>query len=344
MSQLVTTLLENLAEPITVTGTQAKDKTANSIFISIASYRDIECYPTVIDILEKAKYPELLTIGICQQLVSSTDSIIDVRTAFKELSALEVVIENQKVAIDLCYKNEIIIASYDIYHYKWPDSGDAKTVIKILTLEANDAQGPTFARSLIEKCLYSFDEPTDYYFIIDSHMCMCESFDLLLLEQYALIKRQTKNNKVILTCYPHDFDSISASTSSSLLRNNKNKTSINKRISTRMRKPTAETIATPPTFLKFKGLFYNAETGKTTIVNDSKADAQIYTTPGLISKTLPDSKAPDAMFGIARGTKSLLNSKYSGGLKNRTVLTTNTNTSNSSDISSVITALDEKGP
>lgn len=38
-----------------------------SIFISIASYRDPQLVPTVIDCLRKARYPRDLTIGICWQ-------------------------------------------------------------------------------------------------------------------------------------------------------------------------------------------------------------------------------------------------------------------------------------
>lgn len=39
----------------------------NSIFISIASYRDPELVPTVLDCLEKSKYPDNLYFGICWQ-------------------------------------------------------------------------------------------------------------------------------------------------------------------------------------------------------------------------------------------------------------------------------------
>ena len=37
------------------------------IFVQIASYRDLQLIPTIEDMLEKAKYPERLTFGICWQ-------------------------------------------------------------------------------------------------------------------------------------------------------------------------------------------------------------------------------------------------------------------------------------
>ena len=46
---------------------QGPIRTDDSIFISIASYRDSECLETVKEIYQKAKYPEKVFIGICQQ-------------------------------------------------------------------------------------------------------------------------------------------------------------------------------------------------------------------------------------------------------------------------------------
>ena len=37
------------------------------IFVSVASYRDAELVPTVLDALAKAQHPERLLIGICWQ-------------------------------------------------------------------------------------------------------------------------------------------------------------------------------------------------------------------------------------------------------------------------------------
>ena len=43
------------------------------IFVQIASYRDPELIPTIQDCIEKAKYPEDLTFGICWQRDDTED-------------------------------------------------------------------------------------------------------------------------------------------------------------------------------------------------------------------------------------------------------------------------------
>lgn len=42
-------------------------RTDNSIFVSIASYRDKDCVNTILDCFHNSKYPQNITIGICQQ-------------------------------------------------------------------------------------------------------------------------------------------------------------------------------------------------------------------------------------------------------------------------------------
>jgi hypothetical protein len=40
---------------------------SDSIFVSIASYRDPECTKTIEDLFLKAKYPDRIFVGVCQQ-------------------------------------------------------------------------------------------------------------------------------------------------------------------------------------------------------------------------------------------------------------------------------------
>ena len=46
---------------------------AKSIFVSIASYRDSEAYPTVEDIFAKAQDPDRIVVGICHQIAESDE-------------------------------------------------------------------------------------------------------------------------------------------------------------------------------------------------------------------------------------------------------------------------------
>ena len=49
------------------------NQTAPTIFVQIASYRDVECQHTVKDLFEKAKYPGRVFVGICWQYVKGED-------------------------------------------------------------------------------------------------------------------------------------------------------------------------------------------------------------------------------------------------------------------------------
>jgi hypothetical protein len=80
----------------------------NTIFISIASYRDKDCIHTIIDCFEKAKYPKNITLGICQQ---NKDEDMD------------------------CIYNE---------HYEKIKNYHPQ--IKVIRIPFYEARGPTFAR------------------------------------------------------------------------------------------------------------------------------------------------------------------------------------------------------
>src|SRR3990167_5703242 len=80
----------------------------NTIFVSIASYRDNKCPTTILSCFEKAKNPSLITCGVCQQ---NKDSDLDCRH-------------------DLIGKTEYI-------HN-----------VKIIRLKEYEAKGPTYARYL----------------------------------------------------------------------------------------------------------------------------------------------------------------------------------------------------
>lgn len=53
------------------------DKIPDTIFVSVASYRDDECKDTVYDMFAKAKKPELLFVGVCQQNKEGEEDCFD---------------------------------------------------------------------------------------------------------------------------------------------------------------------------------------------------------------------------------------------------------------------------
>lgn len=131
----------------------------DSIFVSLASYRDPECNTTLYDLFSKAKFPERVFVGVCQQNAPDDADCMSDRL--------------------LPYVSNI----------------------RILRLSHFDAQGPMYARSLIEQSLYN-DEL--FYMQIDSHMLFVKDWDEICIQQLALCP----SDNPILTTYPNDFDRI----------------------------------------------------------------------------------------------------------------------------------------
>lgn len=136
-----------------------------TIFVSIASYRDKECAETVYDLFEKAHCPFRISVGICQQNYPVDE---DVMENYKKLA--------QK------------------------GTGDFSDRIRILRLDADEAKGPMYARHLIEKRLYRGER---FYLVIDSHMMFTPDWDKQLLKEWYTCA--TQSAKPILTMYPDDF-------------------------------------------------------------------------------------------------------------------------------------------
>ena len=107
--------------------------TNKNIFVSIASYRDDSCINTINDLFKKAKYPENIFIGICQQ-------------------------NNINIDKDIIYDNQ------DEYGKKYINN------IRIIRIPYYDAKGPTYARYLCSSLLDKKNEK--YYFQIDNQIIM----------------------------------------------------------------------------------------------------------------------------------------------------------------------------
>jgi hypothetical protein len=137
-----------------------------TIFVSIASYRDHECANTVFDLFEKAYCPFRITVGICQQNYSQVDE--DVLEAYKKLAL--------------------------------GGTSDFSDRIRIVRIDADEAKGPMYARHLIEKKLFRGER---FYFITDSHMLFTPDWDKNLITEWNQCRQLSL--KPILTMYPDDF-------------------------------------------------------------------------------------------------------------------------------------------
>ena len=116
-----------------------------SIFVSIASFRDLECPPTILDMFEKAKHPRALFVGIIEQNERGDPSCIPPSFASCGEAAF-------------CPTDNI----------------------RIRRVPARDARGPTFGR-YVSMLMYQGEK---YYMMIDSHNRFATHWDAKLIKNY----------------------------------------------------------------------------------------------------------------------------------------------------------------
>lgn len=138
---------------------------SETIFVSIASYRDSQCAETIFDLFEKAACPFRITVGVCQQNYPVDDDVIE------------------------SYR---LLARKGIH--------DFSNRIRIVRLSADEAQGPMLARHLIEKKLYRDEK---YYMVTDSHMMFVPGWDRKAVDMLRTCSQWSA--KPVLTMYPEDF-------------------------------------------------------------------------------------------------------------------------------------------
>jgi len=138
-----------------------------TIFVSVASYRDDECPYTVFDCLEKAYCPKRVFIGVCQQ---NEPGDIDTFQRYRNLA-------------------------------KRKGTADYSQQIRVYDMKAQDAKGPMYARAMVEEHLYR-DET--FYLVVDSHTVFTQDWDKHCLEQWR--ECLAYSEKPILTMYPSGFE------------------------------------------------------------------------------------------------------------------------------------------
>ncbi|KAL0483367.1 hydroxyproline N-acetylglucosaminyltransferase [Acrasis kona] len=139
-----------------------------TIFISIASYRDVQCAYTLLDAYKNAKHPERVFAGIVQQ-----------NDAMRDSDCLSAPIDRTKDA-------ELLI--------KYKDN------MRIHRVDHNIAKGPTWARHLVIDKLFRGE---DFVFQIDSHSRFVPNWDELLVENVSELPP-----KSAISHYPSVWDPV----------------------------------------------------------------------------------------------------------------------------------------
>ena len=136
---------------VVVPGAIVRDDT---IFITVASYRDPECAPTILDMFSKARYPRALTVGIAVQNDKDDASCIP-----KEFLTNN---DNCQTKYGFCPTDNI----------------------RTRVVSHRDAKGPTFGRYL-GMLLYRGER---YIFMIDSHNRFVTNWDFIVVNMYKRLE------------------------------------------------------------------------------------------------------------------------------------------------------------
>ena len=117
----------------------------DTIFVQIASYRDSELVPTVLDCLKQAKHPQKLRIGICWQFADG-DSIAEIA----HLPQVRFVAVPHNESKGACWAREIASNLYDGQeffmqidsHHRFAQHWDDTAVNMLKALEADGVKKP----------------------------------------------------------------------------------------------------------------------------------------------------------------------------------------------------------
>jgi len=151
----------------------------DTIFVQIASYRDPQLIPTLIDLITNAKKPENLQIGICWQ-------------------------HGDDETIELFLENEFDIITFD--HTEGSLHGTIQlkygdTSLELIDVPYFESKGACWARHSIQQ-LYNDEK---YTLQLDSHHRFVEDWDTICIEMLEGL-RVDGSSKPLITGYIPDFD------------------------------------------------------------------------------------------------------------------------------------------
>ncbi|MEJ5062193.1 GlcNAc-transferase family protein [Erwinia sp. MYb375] len=143
------------------------------VFVSIASYRDSELIPTLMDMISQSSSPQSLHISICWQCDEDISIFLD-----------------QGIQLT----QERLHHGYNLYLFSYRGA-----VIQVISVHYYQSQGACWARHIAET-LYDNEE---YFLQIDSHCRVISCWDSQMIEE--LNNLTVFSPKPILTCYPPSY-------------------------------------------------------------------------------------------------------------------------------------------
>jgi len=143
------------------------------VFVSIASYRDSELIPTLMDMISQSVSPQSLHISICWQCDEDISIFLD-----KGMQLTQ----------------QRLHHGFQLYLFSYRGA-----VIHVISVHYYQSQGACWARHIAET-LYNKEE---YFLQIDSHCRFISGWDSQMIE--ALNDLTVFSPKPILTCYPPSY-------------------------------------------------------------------------------------------------------------------------------------------
>ncbi|MGJ7250646.1 GlcNAc-transferase family protein [Morganella morganii] len=145
----------------------------NTIFVSIASYRDPELIPTIKNMIAHAAAPDKIVISVCWQVENKDISV------FTDIGATEI---------------ESGSDNPDIFRLNYQGA-----ILHIHYINIYQARGACWARYCAE---LAFNHE-DYFLQIDSHCRFIENWDSEIINYYLKLSEEVK--KPVITGYPPSY-------------------------------------------------------------------------------------------------------------------------------------------
>lgn len=174
---------EEQKSPKSPAGLEGEDSSRETIFISVASYRDPDCKTTLEDIFEKAEFPNRIYIGVCEQ--NHQDEI-------------------RETCVPMRNPNKVSTEQGVLGEYIEIDKSLER--ISVIRVPYIDAKGPTYARYL---CSSLWNGQT-YYLQIDSHTTFMKNWDSKLIKMIKECSRDGRGSNTVISYFPPDSSGFDA--------------------------------------------------------------------------------------------------------------------------------------
>jgi len=156
-------------------------KNDNTIFVQVASYRDPQLIPTLLDMIDSSNNPELLHIGVCWQ--HADDEKVK---HFEDVGFTT----NNKRTVNKKVAGDVIKLEYK----------GAK--VSMIDIHFHKTNGTCWARNQVQQ-LYKKEK---YTLQLDSHHRFTKGWDTILIDMLESIREECEFKKPLLTAYIPSFD------------------------------------------------------------------------------------------------------------------------------------------